>query len=420
MHNRDFCESKIKKVQRINIIAFTHSGIGLDQLGKFHLEQEAIVPKMESLKSVMGLTEIMYLSTCNRVEFLFVTDREVNTQFISEFIRAFQGAENNENNWHDLASKARYWSGINAVNHLIEVATSLDSVVLGEREIITQVRNAYEFAREYGLAQDTIRIVIRQTIETAKKVYTRTSISEKSVSVVSLAFQELMNILPLPPENARVAIIGTGVTNQNMARFLTKNGFHDFIVYNRTLENAVSFVKQFGGQAHSLEHFEKTTTPFDIIITCTGSSSPIITSQKLKYQNALKAIVDLAIPADVDAALIENRRFEYICVDTVKSISEKNLMIRKKELLKARQIIFESLEEFKEIFEMRQMEIRMRAIPQHVKAIRNRAMDEVFSNEIESLDENAKDVLDKVLNYMEKKYVSVPMIMAKEMLSKNA
>lgn len=405
-------------MQRINIIAFTHSGIGLDQLGTFHIEEEAIVPKMEALKAAMGLNEIMYLSTCNRVEFLFVTDCEVNVRFIANFIQEFHGNQLDQD-LHELASKARYWSGINAVNHLIEVATSLDSVVLGEREIITQVRNAYEYARQSGLAKDTIRIVIRQTIETAKKVYTQTSISEKSVSVVSLAFQELMKVLSIPAKTAKIAFVGAGVTNQNMARFLRKNGFDDFTVFNRTEANGKRFAQQFGGKAYGLDQLKNSTTLFDIIITCTGASKAIITEESLKKQLALKFIVDLAIPADVERSVLEKNSFQYISVDTVKSISEKNLLTRKRELLKARQIIFESLEEFKEIFEMRQMEIRMRAIPQHVKAIRNRAIDEVFSNEIDALDDEAKDILDKVLNYMEKKYVSVPMIMAKEMLSKN-
>ncbi|MGB1103586.1 MAG: glutamyl-tRNA reductase [Crocinitomicaceae bacterium] len=406
-------------MQRINIIAFTHAAIGLDELGSFHLEEQDIRPKMEALKSALDLKEIMYLSTCNRVEFLFVTDQEVNQIFIINFLQSFYKDRSSSPNIEELSTKARYWSGINAVNHLIEVATSLDSVVLGEREIITQVRNAYEFARKEELAGDTIRIVIRQTIETAKKVYTQTSISEKSVSVVSLAFHELMKVLPVDPGKTKVAIVGSGVTNQNMSKFLTKNGFTSFSVFNRTLANAEKLAEQIGGSAFALNELTKVKEKFDVLITCTSSSKPIIDEAFLSKQNQLKVIVDLAIPADVDHEVLKNYSLEYISVNTVKTLSEKNLLIRKKELLKARQIIFEALEEFKEIFEMRQMEIRMRSIPKHVKAIRNRATSEVFSSEIETLDDNAKDVLDKVLNYMEKKYVSVPMIMAKEMLSKN-
>lgn len=406
-------------MQRINIIAFTHAAIGLDELGSFHLEEQDIRPKMEALKSALDLKEIMYLSTCNRVEFLFVTDQEVNQIFIINFLQSFYKDRSSSPNIEELSTRARYWSGINAVNHLIEVATSLDSVVLGEREIITQVRNAYEFARKEELAGDTIRIVIRQTIETAKKVYTQTSISEKSVSVVSLAFHELMKVLPVDPGKTKVAIVGSGVTNQNMSKFLTKNGFTSFSVFNRTLANAEKLAEQIGGSAFALNELTKVKEKFDVLITCTSSSKPIIDEAFLSKQNQLKVIVDIAIPADVDHEVLKNYSLEYISVNTVKTLSENNLLIRKKELLKARQIIFEALEEFKEIFEMRQMEIRMRSIPKHVKAIRNRATSEVFSSEIETLDDNAKDVLDKVLNYMEKKYVSVPMIMAKEMLSKN-
>ena len=108
----------------------------------------------------------------------------------------------------------------------------------------------------------------------------------------------------------------------------------------------------------------------------------------------------------------------YISVETLKKTSEKNLLERRKELLKVRQIIFEALEEFKFTFEMRQIELKMRDIPNHVKKIRKTAVDEVFARDMDELDDKSKVVLNKILNYMEKKYVSVPMIMAKNMLTK--
>jgi glutamyl-tRNA reductase len=132
-----------------------------------------------------------------------------------------------------------------------------------------------------------------------------------------------------------------------------------------------------------------------------------------------KLIVDLAIPADVDATVCKAYPVHYISVETLKEISDKNLLLRRQELLKVRQLIFSALEDFKAIFEMRQVEIKMQAIPTHVKAIRQKAMEEVFSKEVEELDEKSKEILHKILNYMEKKYVSVPMIMAKENAHKN-
>ena len=375
---------------------------------------------MTQLKDELNLSEIMYLSTCNRVEFIFVAEAAADGNFVRKFVSTF----NDHWTWdhvETIAKKARYWNGINAVNHLVEVASSLDSMVLGEREIISQVRNAYNHSKETGLSGDTIRIVVRQTIETAKRVYTETSISKKSVSVVSLAYQELMQNAEKIKKNARILVIGSGVTNQNMCKFFKKDGYENLVIFNRTLANAQKLADILGGEAKALKDLANYSEGFDVIVTCTGASGTVLTRdiyQSILTDNKKKYIVDLAIPNDVEEAVYNAFPVNYISVDSIKRISDQNLLARKKELLKVRQIIFDALEEFKSIFEMRQIEIKMRAIPNHVKEIRTKAINEIFSNDIESLDDNAKDVLDKVLNYMEKKYVSVPMIMAKEMLKK--
>lgn len=405
-------------MERFNIIAFTHAGIGLKKLGQFHLEKDEITAKMSALKKALRLTEIMYLSTCNRVEFIFVTADELPKTFLSEFIRNFN-SDWDEPYVESVRKQARTWNGINAVNHLIEVASSLDSMVLGEREIIAQVRNAYDFAKEASLSGDNLRVIIRHTIETAKKVYTDTSISEKSVSVVSLAYRELMKkSIPL---NARILIIGSGITNQNICKFFEEDGYRNFIVFNRTLENAKSLADKYGAEGKALKDLGTYKNGFDVIVTCTGATGAVLTKDiynAILSDSKQKHIVDLAIPNDVEQSVHKAFSVNYISVETLKKTSEKNLQERRKELLKVRQIIFEALEEFKTIFEMRQIEIKMRDIPNHVKKIRHIAINEVFSKEINELDEKSKEVLDKVLNYMEKKYVSVPMIMAKNMLTK--
>ncbi len=407
-----------KKMIKFNVIALTHAGIGLKALGNFHLEQAEIAEKMRALKLQLDLSEIMYLSTCNRVEFIFTSDSELDATFVSLFLTTFN-SKMDQNDLDLSVKKARFWNGINAVNHLIEVASSLDSMVLGEREIITQVRNAYEFSKNEGLSGDSIRIVIRQTIETAKRVFTETSIAEKSVSVVSLAYQEWTKTNL--PKSSKILIIGAGITNQNMCKFLAKDGYSNFVFFNRTFSNAEKMVGTFGGKAFSLKELENYRAGFDSIISCTGSNSAVITPSIYKAiltDKKSKTIVDLAIPNDVAETVYKAFTVNYISVASLKSIAEQNLLERRKELLKARQIIFESLEAFKSIFEMRQVEIKMRSIPNHVKAIRVKAVSEVFHKDIDELDEKSKAVLDKILNYMEKKYVSVPMMMAKEMLTK--
>ena len=405
---------------RLNVIAFTHTNLGLDEIGRLHLEQDKVKTCLQKVKDEMNLDEIMYLSTCNRVEFIFVTTEQVDEHFVRRFMQAFNGR------WkapvvQQYIEKAKTWNGINAVNHLVEVASSVDSMVIGEREIITQVRNAYEQSKTLGLSGDIIRVVTRQTIETAKKVYTETSIATKPVSVVSLAFHALMQ--KRISKTARILVVGAGTTNTNMCRFLKKEGFKNFTVFNRTLSKAKELAKFVGGKSKSLDELADLKTGFDILITCTGADhaviSPAIYKKLAGADKTKKVVIDLAIPADLDVRILKAYNVDYISVEFLKTIADTNLKERRKELIKVRQIIYEAVEEFKEIFKVRQVELKMRAIPERVKEIRSTAVNEVFSRELSRLDPGSKEVLDKILNYMEKKYISVPMLIAKEMLIKS-
>ena len=403
---------------RFNVIAFTHHTIGVDEIGKFHLEEDQIVTKMEHLKSQMNLEEIMYLSTCNRVEFVFVTKLEVDNAFTAHFLNEFN-EDWDEEHISNLIQGSKSWNGINAVNHLIEVASSLDSMVIGEREIITQMKGAFEFARVHDLSGDTIRLVMTQVIQTAKRVYTETDIATKPVSVVSLAYHELVNRkLPL---DAKILFVGAGVTNTNMGRFLKKHGYTNFTIFNRSLERAEQLAEMLEGSANALADLNQYQDGFDLLVTCTAASEHIIGkdiyASMINGDSSKKIVIDLAVPADLDPSVKDEFNVDHISVEYLKTISENNLEERKKELIKVHQIIYEAVEEFKEIFKMRQIEIKMRTIPERVKEIRSTAINEVFNKDIEQLDDNSKEVLEKILNYMEKKYVSVPMLVAKEMFS---
>jgi glutamyl-tRNA reductase len=407
-------------LKRFNVIAFTHHTIGVEEIGKFHLEGDQIQSKMEHLKSQLNLDELMYVSTCNRVEFIFVGDSELNESFITHFLNEFN-ASWDQSHLAMLVENSKLWNGINAVNHLIEVASSLDSMVIGEREIIAQMKDAFELSRKLKLSGDTIRIVMRQVVQTAKKVYSETEIAAKPVSVVSLAYHQLKE--RKLAEDARVLFVGAGITNTNMARFLLEHGYSNFTVFNRTIERAELLAKMVKGNAFALSEIKNYSEGFDLLVCCTGATEAVISkdiyASLLQNETTEKVVIDLAVPADLDRDIKASFKVDHISVEFLKTISERNLKERKKELIKVRQIIYEAVEEFKQIFKMRQVEIKMRAIPERVKEIKQKAIEEVFSKELESLDAESREVVDKILNYMEKKYVSVPMLMAKNMIANN-
>jgi glutamyl-tRNA reductase len=314
---------------------------------------------------------------------------------------------------------AEVYDGDAAIEHVLRVASSIDSMVIGEREIITQVRSSFENCKRMELTGDFIRLLMRHTIETAKKVYTHTSISTKPVSIVSLAFHRLQELrLPL---DSRVVLIGAGITNTSMARFLFKHGYRNFTVFNRTLSNGKKLADEINGKALPLSELTHFKDGFDILISCTSSEdhilSPFVYEQLLQDDVDKKVVVDLAIPYDLDPSVPELFDVKHISVDDLKLVSEANLKERAKEIEHVERILFEELAQFAHIVKLRQVELAMRDVPMKVKDIKRTAKS-VFARDIETLDPAAREVLENMLNFIEKKYMSVPMKMAKEILIK--
>ena len=403
------------------ILAFTHSNLELDKIGRFHLEDDVAKDRLTFLKDLMSLNELMYLSTCNRVEFIFVTSEAVNSTFIKKFFRSFNPSWSPEL-VNSAIKHVSLFNSNEAAEHLFKVASSLDSLVIGEREIITQVRKAYEQSNAFGLTGDVIRLLAQHTVQVAKKVYTESDISKNPVSVVSLAYHQLRekNI----KKTANFLIVGAGKSTKSMLKFLSKHGYSNYSIYNRSKENAQQMVDELdlNAEVFGLNDLNYHSKSFDVIITCTGSSNFIFT--KSIYNNILsgdvkkKIVIDLALPSDFDETLKENFNLSIIAIKDLKKIAEENLSKRSKELSKCRKIVSEQLLNFKAIEKERKLERAMSEVPTTIKDITTKAYSQVFAKDLESLDEESRVVLDKFVHYLEKKYISVPMKMAKEILLK--
>ncbi len=401
-------------MKTLKVIAFTHKTTDIQNIGQLHLDDSQRAFRLKQLRENSGVQELMYLSTCNRVEFVFVSEEILDTAFRKKFFLAFNPSADVE--WMEKNSENH--EGEDAVHHLMRLASSLDSLVIGEREIITQVRNAYEESLGFGLTGDFLRISIKHAIESAKEVYTHTDIAKNPVSIVSLAYRTLREFNL--KNDARFILIGAGETNTTMAKFLKKHGFQNFSVYNRTLLKAEKLADQLQGSAFALDALQNRNEGFDVLISCTGSEDPIVDSalyeKLLAGDKGKKIVIDLALPNDIEQSIPQKFPVHYISIEELKVKADENMKKREKELVVCHEILDKQWITFQEIFHERQVVKAMQSVPQKVKEIRQHAIDNVFAKELEGLDENAKEVLDKVLAYMEKKYISGPMIMAKEIL----
>ena len=236
-------------MNRYSVIAFNHHSTKIKNLDEVFVDEKVLAERLQSIKTELKSQGLMYLATCNRMEFFFSSKQPVTKNQAAKILHILHPEWKSEK-VEKFAKLALLFTGEDAVKHVFRVASSLDSLVVGEREIITQVRNAYEWSHKQGLTDDFIRILMRKTIETAKKVYTDTKIAEKPVSVMSLACRKLQEWRV--SSDSRVIMIGAGQTADVLVKYMSKHGFTKFTVFNRTLKHAKELAAKYNVDAHSL------------------------------------------------------------------------------------------------------------------------------------------------------------------------
>lgn len=383
----------------------SHHAVHLDNLGDYALacaEDGDLKQKLSAIKSDLRAKELFYLATCNRVLYLILREEKLS---IDEQHMLFGGQD------LDLVTD---FSGEEAVRHLFEVASSIHSLVVGEREILKQLRDAYAKQRTWGTTGDMIRLVMQQTVRTAKRIYARTRIGDKPVSVVSLAVKQFMK--HQLPTTSRIAIVGAGETIQLMLKHLTKKGYRNFVIFNRSLDRGQAVATKIGATAYSLEEISSYDQPVDCVIACTGASEATVRTGQVPQQWVDDNLVwiDLGVPQDIDSVIAGQAGERYIGLAALKNLASENLAFRRKEVDKAEHIIVDSIGECRDALMQRNIEVAFRDIPNEIKQVRKKAISEVFANDFEELDDNSREIVERMLTYMEKKCISIPMKVARQ------
>ena len=404
-------------LEQLHIIGLSHQNSSLELVGKFHVDPNHRAEKLKQLKQDLNLSELLYLSTCNRVEFILVSDSGLKDEYFNA-LASISDQEISHAERLQARDEALIFEGYAAIDHCFRVAASLDSLVVGEREIITQFRKAYEECHELGLTGDFLRLLTKATIETAKRIFTETPVARNPVSVVSLAYRQLIALNV--KKDARIVVVGAGQTNVNLCKFLCKHGYHNFDVYNRSLSNGQQLADLVNGTAYPLEALFNRTEGFDVLITCTSSADHLINNEQYERllcgETTRKVIIDLAVPADVDPAVYAAFPTVSINMLSLKEVAAINMDQRKNALSQCESILTEQKRIFDHTCKHRKIELAMQEIPKKVREIRTYATETVFARELSQLDPHSRELVLNMMQYMEKKYISVPMKMAKEIL----
>ncbi len=401
-------------MKELQVISMSHNQFPLETIGQFHIPDHILETKLQDLKNTIGCEELMFVSTCNRVEWIFTVDHYVCSGLTQKILEIFKQSDDLDIPY--IVQNCLRLTGEDAVNHALRTAASLNSAVIGEHEILGQMRAAYDYSLKQGLAGETLRILMKQCIKSSKQVFTETDLRRKPVSIVSIAwgaFQE-QNI----PTNSVIGLVGAGQIISTFAKFLEDAGYTNLHVFNRSIENATEIANRFSnGVSHGISEFYSYPINPTAWVICTGSTEYLMNEKMIdELSSETNFIVDLAMPGNVHPSIKNKKDIEFFDMNSIQKITSENIAFREQALEQCEPIILSGLLEHKHMVQERKIELAMQNIPTTIKEIRDTAVGSIFHKELASLDEEAKATLDRILDYMEKKYISVPMKMAKAVL----
>ncbi|HEY3663321.1 MAG TPA: glutamyl-tRNA reductase [Chthoniobacterales bacterium] len=297
------------------------------------------------LREKVGCSEALFLTTCNRVEVYAAAEQPITTQRIAQCLLAEGMMPEDDQMGAFYRHEAQQ-----CVQHLFRVASGLDSMVIGETEILGQAKKAYEAARESGAAGPFLHRLFQRAFRVAKQVRTRTGITRGAVSIGSVAVDLAEQIFG-HFETRRVLLLGAGEASERTARALVKRGVRDIRVTNRSPERAEALAALVGGRAVAMEEWEIHCREVDILISSTASLAPIVTCENLAplLHNRLDRplfIIDIAVPRDVAPEVHDMEGVFLYDIDSLQSIAQQSLALRRQQVAAGEEIIARHVEDF--------------------------------------------------------------------------
>jgi len=313
-----------------------HRTAHLDVRERFAVRESEMAEVLGRVRAIDGVSGAVMLSTCNRVELYAASLCP---------LRALEGFRSILSERAGLEAPLYHHDTPQAVRHLFRVASGLDSMVIGETEILGQVKRAYSVASGAGAATRPLHRLFQHAFRVAKSVRTETQITTGPTSVGSVAV-ELAGKIFGSLEGRRVMILGAGEISERTARSLQSRGVRSVIVSNRTYERAAALAAEIGGMALHFDHWEKAFADIDILISSTNAPHMILTPGKLASLMRLRGgaplfVIDLAVPRDADAAINDLDGVFLYDIDSLEQIAAESLTVRRKEVDRCESLIEE-------------------------------------------------------------------------------
>lgn len=341
-------DKKNSVLPEIVLIGMNHKTASVELRECIAFSEEEIATTLEALHRHPAIREVLLFSTCNRVEVLLVSDNryeavETVKRLISEYktvaIDSFEEAL-----YIHIADEA--------VRHIFRVVSSLDSMMVGEAQILGQIKQAYRTASEKKTSGVILNRLLHRAFFVAKRIRTETGIGDHAVSISYAAIELGRKIFGTLGEK-KVLLIGAGEMAELAMEHLIRNSVGKIFISNRTFERGIELSKRFNGQAIRFEEIENCLQYVDIIISSTGSPDFIITRDQVKKvirrrRNCPIFFIDIAVPRDIDPKINRLTNTYLYDIDDLKGVIEENVEDRNREAIKGERIVDENVIQFRQ------------------------------------------------------------------------
>lgn len=398
---------------KILIIGLNHKTANIETRERLAFNGPKLEEGVFGLKKIPEVKEVAVLSTCNRVElYTCVSDTASAVENIKNFLSEFHNVARS-----DFEKSLYIYTDTDAIRHILRVGSSLDSMVVGEPQILGQLKDAFDFALSKKTTGVILNKLMKKAISTAKRVRTETRIAENAVSI-SFAAVELAKKIFTDLSGKSFMLLGAGEMAELAARHLVNNGVTDVKVANRTYERGCELAKEFNGKAVRFEEFLNELIHTDIVICSTGAPTYVLLKnhmQKVMKERKHKPvfIIDISVPRNIDPEINKIDNVYLYDVDDLQDVVDTNILERKKEAEKAEKIIDEEVEKFTKWISSLDSVPTIVALRQKAEEIKNEEI-EKFKNKFPDIDAEKIKAVEYMATAIINKLIHPPTVALKE------
>jgi glutamyl-tRNA reductase len=395
-------------MHQIGVVGVSYRHVGVDEVARFSVPKAEIAARLPALRDSLGVSEIFYVATCNRVEVLYTTtDGAPAGDARREVFRALIGREPNGG---EATRILRAWAGEAAVEHLFLVACGLDSAQTGEQEIAAQIRLAWETAREVRVCGPTLDRLLGEALSMANRVH-KLEANVRSPSLADLAADRVIRHLGSKP--ARIALVGVSPMTKRCGMILHRAGI-PVLAVNRTLQAAEDYAQTVDGQAMSLDQFRESPLEVAALVLAAGGSEPVLSGPALmKIARAAGArtplLVDFGVPPNADPEATRAAGIARVGMDDLIQAAQERRLSQLMRLAPVRAAIDERLTRLRGELATRAIGRRLADLRGAFEQIAAEEAERALSEELRDLDESQRERVQRFAYTVARRLAHLPL-----------